>query len=276
MEIRVGALAGALQLGAMLKLLFIGDIVGRPGRDLVMERVPRLRQELALDFVIANAENVAAGAGITGKLAKSILESGVDAITLGDHVWDQRGWETEIATMDQVCRPANLPKSNPGWDHVIIEKRGFRVAMFTVLGRTFMGLKADCPFLCADRMIEQLRSQADAIVVEIHAEATSEKIALGWHLDGRVTAVLGTHTHVPTADACVLPKGTAFMCDVGMTGPYASVLGREVAPVVAKFIEGMPHRFEVAEGDVRLSAALVEISASTTRAKKIELLTVRK
>ncbi len=276
MEIRVGALAGALQLGAMLKLLFIGDIVGRPGRDLVMERVPRLRQELALDFVIANAENVAAGAGITGKLAKSILESGVDAITLGDHVWDQRGWETEIATMDQVCRPANLPKSNPGWDHVIIEKRGFRVAIFTVLGRTFMGLKADCPFLCADRMIEQLRSQADAIVVEIHAEATSEKIALGWHLDGRVTAVLGTHTHVPTADACVLPKGTAFMCDVGMTGPYASVLGREVAPVVAKFIEGMPHRFEVAEGDVRLSGALVEISASTTRAKKIELLTVRK
>jgi hypothetical protein len=260
----------------MLKLLFIGDIVGRPGRDMVMERVPRLRQELALDFVIANAENVAAGAGITGKLAKSILESGVDAITLGDHVWDQRGWETEIATMDHVCRPANLPKSNPGWDHVIIEKRGFRVAMFTVLGRTFMGLKADCPFLCADRMIEQLRSQADAIVVEIHAEATSEKIALGWHLDGRVTAVLGTHTHVPTADACVLPKGTAFMCDVGMTGPYASVLGREVAPVVAKFIEGMPHRFEVAEGDVRLSGALVEISASSTRAKKIELLTVRK
>ncbi len=276
MEIRVGALAGALQVGAMLKLLFIGDIVGRPGRDMVMERVPRLRQELALDFVIANAENVAAGAGITGKLAKSILESGVDAITLGDHVWDQRGWETEIAAMDRVCRPANLPKSNPGWDHVIIEKRGFRVAMFTVLGRTFMGLKADCPFLCADRMIEQLRSQADAIVVEIHAEATSEKIALGWHLDGRVTAVLGTHTHVPTADACVLPKGTAFMCDVGMTGPYASVLGREVAPVIAKFIEGMPHRFEVAEGDVRLSGALVEISASTTRAKKIELLTVRK
>lgn len=276
MEIRVGALAGALQVGAMLKLLFIGDIVGRPGRDLVMERVPRLRQELALDFVIANAENVAAGAGITGKLAKSILESGVDAITLGDHVWDQRGWETEITTMDQVCRPANLPKSNPGWDHVIIEKRGFRVAMFTVLGRTFMGLKADCPFLCADRMIEQLRSQADAIIVEIHAEATSEKIALGWHLDGRVTAVLGTHTHVPTADACVLPKGTAFMCDVGMTGPYASVLGREVAPVVAKFIEGMPHRFDVAEGDVRLSGAVVEISASTTRAKKIELLTVRK
>ena len=275
-ELRVGAFPGGLHVGAMLKLLFIGDIVGRPGRDLVMERVPRLRQELGLDFVIANAENVAAGAGITEKLAKSLLESGVDAITLGDHVWDQRGWETEIVEMERVCRPANLPKSNPGWDHLIIEKRGFRVAVFTVLGRTFMGLKADCPFLCADRMIEQLRGQADAIVVEIHAEATSEKIALGWHLDGRVTAVLGTHTHVPTADARVLPKGTAFMCDVGMTGPYESVLGREVAPVVSKFIDGMPRRFEVAEGDVRLSGAVVSISPSMARAEKIELLTVRK
>jgi metallophosphoesterase (TIGR00282 family) len=275
-ELRVGALRRRSHVGAMLKLLFIGDIVGRPGRDLVMERVPRLRTELGLDFVIANAENVAAGAGITGKLAKSILESGVDAITLGDHVWDQRGWETEIIEMDRVCRPANLPKSNPGWDHVIIEKRGFRVAVFTVLGRTFMGLKADCPFLCADRMIEQLKAQADAIVVEIHAEATSEKIALGWYLDGRVTAVLGTHTHVPTADARVLPKGTAFMCDVGMTGPYESVLGREVAPVVSRFIDGMPKRFEVAEGDVRISGAVVSISPAMARAEKIELLTVRK
>jgi metallophosphoesterase (TIGR00282 family) len=159
---------------------------------------------------------------------------------------------------------------------LIIEARGFRVAVFTVLGRQFMGLKADCPFLCADRMIEQLRGQADAIVVEVHAEATSEKIALGWHLDGRVTAVLGTHTHVPTADARILPKGTAFICDVGMTGPYASVLGRQVAPVLGKFIDGLPRRFEVATEDVRLSGALIEISASMARAEKIELLTVRK
>jgi 2',3'-cyclic-nucleotide 2'-phosphodiesterase len=260
----------------MLKLLFIGDIVGRPGRDIVAERLPRLRTEHGIDFVIANGENAAAGAGITGTLAKSILESGVDALTLGDHVWDQRGWETEIAEMDKVCRPANLPAACPGWDHVIIEARGFRVAVFTVLGRSFMGVKADCPFLCADRMIGQLRAQADAIIVEVHAEATSEKIALGWHLDGRVTAVLGTHTHVPTADAAVLPKGTAFICDVGMTGPYASVLGREVKPVIAKFLDGMPRRFEVAEGDVRLSGALVEISASKAHAEKIELLTVRK
>ena len=260
----------------MLKLLFIGDIVGKPGREIVEERVPRMRRESAIDFVIANGENAAAGAGITGAIARSILESGVDAITLGDHVWDQRGWENEIAQMDRVCRPANLPAACPGWDHVVIESRGFKVAVFTVLGRTYMNVKAEDPFLCADRMIERLKGQADAIVVEIHAEATSEKQALGWHLDGRVTAVLGTHTHVPTADACVLPKGTAFMCDVGMTGPYASVLGRETAPVISKFMDGMPRRFEVATGDVRMSAALVEIDPAMARATRIELLTVRR
>lgn len=259
----------------MLKLLFVGDIVGRPGRDLVNEKMRRIRAEHSLDFVIANAENSAAGSGITGAIACSLLEAGVDAITLGDHVWDQRGWESEITQIERVCRPANLPASNPGWDHLIIESRGFRVAVFTVLGRHFMGLKSDCPFLCADRMIEQLRAQADAIIVEIHAEATSEKQALGWHLDGRVTAVLGTHTHVPTADARILPKGTAFMCDVGMTGPYESVLGRQIEPVVGKFVDGLPRRFEVATGDVRLSGALIEIGASMASAQKIELLTVR-
>jgi metallophosphoesterase (TIGR00282 family) len=235
----------------------------------------RLRQQHSIDFVIANAENVAAGAGITGSLAKSLLESGIDAITLGDHVWDQRGWEGEISQVDRVCRPANLPASCPGWDHLIIEARGFRLAVFTVLGRQYLNLKAECPFLCADRMIDKLKAQADAIIVEIHAEATSEKQAMGWYLDGRVTAVLGTHTHVPTADACILPKGTAFMCDLGMTGPYASVLGREIAPVVAKFVDGMPRRFEVATGDVRLSGALIEIGAGMAKAEKIELLTVR-
>ncbi|MFM1850852.1 MAG: hypothetical protein RIS54_536 [Verrucomicrobiota bacterium] len=259
----------------MLKLLFIGDIVGRPGRDIVNERLASLRTEHALDFVVANGENAAAGAGITGAIAQSLLGAGIDAITLGDHVWDQREWAHEITTIEHVCRPANLPAACPGWDHLIIEARGFRVGVFTVLGRQYLGMKAECPFLCADRMIDQLRSQTDAIIVEIHAEATSEKQALGWYLDGRVTAVLGTHTHVPTADACVLPKGTAFMCDVGMTGPYASVLGREVEPVVAKFLDGMPRRFPVAEGDVRLSGAMIEIDPGMARAEKIELLTVR-
>jgi hypothetical protein len=260
----------------MLKLLFLGDIVGRPGREILAERLPRVRSEREIDFVIANAENAAAGAGITGAIAKSILESGVNAITLGDHVWDQRGWENEITQIEHVCRPANLPPMCPGWDHLIIEARGFRLAVFTVIGRSFMNIKVDCPFRTADRLVDQLRAQADAIIVEIHAEATSEKQALGWHLDGRVTAVLGTHTHVPTADACILPKGTAFMCDLGMTGPYASVLGREIKPVVQRFIDGMPRRFDVATEDVRMSGALIEIGASMARAEKIELLTVRR
>jgi metallophosphoesterase (TIGR00282 family) len=259
----------------MPKLLFIGDIVGRPGREIVAARLPKLRREMGLDFVVANAENAAAGAGITGALARSLFETGIDAITLGDHVWDQRGWEAEISQFDRVCRPANLPESCPGRDHVVLEAGGFRLAVFTVLGRQYVGLKADCPFLCADRMLERLRALADAIVVEIHAEATSEKQALGWHLDGRAAAILGTHTHVPTADAAVLPRGSAFICDVGMTGPYASVLGREVKPVVSKFLDGMPRRFEVATGDVRLSGALVTLEASGRLAERIELVTIR-
>jgi metallophosphoesterase (TIGR00282 family) len=275
-KISIGDPYRSAQFRCMLKLLFIGDIVGRPGRDIINERLPKLRADLSLDFVIANGENAAAGSGITGAIARSLLESGVDAITLGDHVWDQRGWENEITEIDRVCRPANLPAKCPGWDHVIFEARGFRIAVFTVLGRSFMNMKADCPFQTADRMIEQLKAQADALIVEIHAEATSEKQALGWHLDGRVTAVLGTHTHVATADARVLPKGTAFMCDVGMTGPYASVLGRDTQAIVSRFIDGMPRRFDVATEDVRLSGALIEIDASMAHAHSIELLTVKR
>lgn len=260
----------------MPKLLFIGDIVGRPGREIVAQAVPQLRSGNGLNWVIANGENAAAGAGITGSLAKAILASGVDAITLGDHIWDQRGWETEIGQFERVCRPANLPASCPGRDHVIIESSaGVRLAVFTVLGRQYMNIKAEDPFVGADRMLERLQGAADLVVVEIHAEATSEKQALGWYLDGRVAAVVGTHTHVPTADATVLPHGTAFLCDLGMTGPYASVLGREVAPVIAKFKDGMPRKFDVAMGDVRLSAAQIEVTGPPYRAERIDLVTIR-
>lgn len=258
------------------KILFIGDIVGKPGREILAERLQRLRADLKVDVVIANGENVAAGSGITGTLAKTLLGTGIDALTLGDHVWDQRGWDDEIDDFPTVCRPANLPSACPGADHVILDVKGFRLAVFTVLGRTFMGMKAECPFLAADAMLKKLEGKADGFLVEIHAEATSEKIALGWHLDGRAIAVLGTHTHVPTADACVLPNGTGFMCDVGMTGPYASVLGREVAPVLGRFIDGMPRRFEVAEGDVRISGALVDYDAETKRTTEVKLITVRR
>lgn len=257
-----------------MKLLFIGDIVGRPGRDIVCALVPKLRAERELDFVIANAENAAAGAGITGSIARTLLDHGVDAITLGDHVWDQKGWESEIGSFDRVCRPANLPAACPGRDHLILERGGFRLLVFTVLGRNFMGPKPDCPFLTADALLQKHAGKFDGALVEVHAEATSEKQALGWYLDGRATAVLGTHTHVATADASLLRRQTAFLCDAGMTGPYESVLGREIAPVIGRFIDGMPRRFEVAEGDVRLSGALVEFNPAG-RAGKIEQLTLR-
>jgi 2',3'-cyclic-nucleotide 2'-phosphodiesterase len=260
----------------MPKLLFVGDVVGRPGREILGERLLRLRSQLDIDFVIANGENAAAGAGLTGAVAKTLFDAGVDAVTLGDHVWDQKGFETEIGTLERICRPANLPAACPGRDHLILEKNGFRLALFTVLGRQYLNMKSECPFLASDRMLASLVGRADAVFVEIHAEATSEKQALGWHLDGRAAAVIGTHTHVPTADACVLPKGTAFMCDAGMTGPYASVLGRLIEPVIQKFLDGMPRRFPVAEGDVRLSGVVVEYDAAAKRAVRCEPLMVRK
>jgi 2',3'-cyclic-nucleotide 2'-phosphodiesterase len=264
-------------VGSVIRILFIGDIVGRPGRDIVASRVARLRSKLNLDFVIANAENAAAGAGITGAIAKTLLGLGVDALTLGDHVWDQRGWDDEINSFERVCRPANLPSVCPGRDHVILEKGGFRLAVFTQLGRNFIGMKADDPFTGSEAMLRRTvgAGLADAALVEIHAEATSEKIALGWHLDGRAAAVLGTHTHVATADADVRPMGTAYLTDVGMTGPYRSVLGREIKPVIERFVTGMPQRFGVAEEDVRLSGALVHYDPVAKRATNCELLVVK-
>jgi len=256
-----------------MKLLFIGDIVGRPGRDAVAALVPRLRAEHGLDFVIANAENCAAGAGINGPLARALLEAGCDALTLGDHVWDQKGWEHEIANFDRVCRPANLPVVCPGRTHLWLEKNGFRLLVFTVLGRNFMGPKVDCPFDTAEKLLAEHAGKFDGALVEIHAEATSEKQAMGWFLDGRATAVLGTHTHVATSDCSLLKKGTAFQCDVGMTGPHDSVLGRDTAAVIARFRDGMPRRFEVAESDVRLSGTVVEFD-SAGRAQAIEWLSV--
>lgn len=257
-----------------MKLLFIGDIVGKPGREIVGAEVTKLRADHGIDFVIANGENAAAGSGITGAIAQTLGEAGVDALTLGDHVWDQKGFETEIVGLTRVCRPANLPAGCPGRDHLIVSKDGFRLLIFTVLGRTFMGLKAECPFQCADSLLRRLAGQFDGALVEIHAEATSEKQAFGWHLAGRATAVLGTHTHVATADAALLRGHTAFMCDVGMTGPHESVLGREIEPVLARFLDGMPRRFDIASGDIRLSAALVEFT-SDGRATGIEWLSLK-
>lgn len=247
----------------MSKILFLGDIVGRPGRNFVVERLASLREELGADIVIANAENSAGGAGITKKIANQLIAAGVDGVTLGDHVWDQKNFENEIDELEQVCRPANLPEQNPGRTHLIIEKNGFRLGVLTVLGRNYLTLKSSCPFRMVDTKLSELTSQCDAVFVEAHMEATSEKIALGWHLDGRAAAVVGTHTHVPTADGRVLPSGTAYLSDAGMCGPYTSVLGRDVEQVVATFLDGMKRRFPVAEEDVRIAGCLIDIDQAT-------------
>jgi len=255
----------------MPKILFLGDIMGRPGRDAVKRRVKALRTELGLDIVVVNGENAAAGAGITAVIAHELLDAGVDAITLGDHVWDQRNFDSEISALDRVCRPANLPPQCPGRTYVVVTSAtGFRLGVFTVLGRTFMKINGDSPFAVADNMLREHATEADAWLVEAHMEATSEKSALGWYLDGRCAAVLGTHTHVPTADTSIRPRGTAFQTDVGMTGPYASVIGFEVPTAVARSLDGMPRKMEIASGDVRLCGCIIEIAPATRIAARAE------
>lgn len=254
----------------MAKILFLGDLVGRPGRRFVAERVASLAEELNADIVIANAENAAGGAGITKKIAKELLSAGIDAITLGDHIWDQKNFENEIKELEAVCRPANLPENNPGRTHLMVEKNGFRLGIFTVLGRNYLALKASCPFEAADAKLDELKGQCDAVFVEAHMEATSEKIALGWHLEGRACAVIGTHTHVATADGRVLPGGTAYQSDAGMCGPHDSVLGRNKHEVIATFLDGMKRRFPVAEADVLINGCLVDVDSEDGKAVNFE------
>jgi metallophosphoesterase (TIGR00282 family) len=261
----------------MIKVLFLGDVVGRPGREFLIEKVPELRSELSLHAVVVNAENAAGGAGLTESIARDLLSAGVDAITLGDHVWDQKGFDSDIVQLDRVCRPANLPKQNPGRTHLVIPANGFKIGIVTVLGRNYIGMKAEgCPFRMADELLDELKGDCDALLVEAHMEATSEKVALGWHLDGRVAAVIGTHTHVPTADGRILPKGTAYISDVGMSGPYNSVLGRKVEPVIESFLDGMKRRFPVADEDVRLSGCLIGIDGKRGIAESFQRFELKK
>lgn len=245
----------------MPKILFLGDVVGSAGRDAVRTLTPALRAGLGLDLVVVNAENAAAGSGLTRALALELLApGGPDALTLGDHVWDQKNFDRELPGLERVCRPANLPAAQPGRDRLTVTSAsGFRLLIFTVLGRTFMGPRADCPFLTADRILAEEAGRFDGALVEVHAETTSEKIALGHHLAGRASLVVGTHTHVPTADVTVLAGGTAYQTDAGMCGPYDGVIGREKGPVIARFIDGMPRPMPVAAGDVRLAGILVTL-----------------
>lgn len=254
-----------------MKILLIGDIVGRVGKHACSQVIPRLIREREIDLVVANAENAAAGSGLTPQMFLKLRHQGVDCCTMGDHIYKRREIISLLEQSDRIVRPANYPAEAAGREYALFEARnGVRVAVISLIGRTFMNLRADCPFHAADRVLAALPSDVKIILVDVHAETTSEKVALGWHLDGRATAVVGTHTHIPTADARVLPAGTAYMTDLGMTGPYDSVLGRDKHNVIRSLITGMPYPYDVAEKDVHLSGALVEADPATGRALAID------
>jgi len=249
-----------------MRILFVGDVVGRPGRDAVAALLPGLRTELRVDLAIVNGENAAGGAGLTAEIARELQASGADVVTTGNHVWDQRQFIAEIETLDFVLRPLNLPPNNPGRGS--LEAKGALVV--NAIGRTFMA-PADDPFRAMDDLLAARAAPVPAVtVLDWHAEATSEKLAMGWHLDGRVTAVVGSHTHVPTADARVLPKGTALVCDTGMVGPRDSILGMRPAVIVERFRTGLPKRFEVADGPVAFGSVLIDADDVTGMARLIE------
>ena len=253
-----------------MKILFIGDIVGEPGRRAVKELLPRLRRQHEMDLVIANGENSAGGSGITPKIAEELYAAGVHIITTGDHLWDQKEVMGLLQNESRFLRPLNYPQGTPGQGSVVYQADNQApVGIINLQGRTFMPA-LDNPFICIRAEVERMRQKTNLIFIDFHAEATSEKSALGRMLDGQVSAIVGTHTHVQTADEQIFPGGTAFLSDAGFTGPHESVIGREIEPVIKRFLTMQPQRFAVAENDVKLQGALIEINAHTGRAEKIE------
>ena len=252
-----------------VKLLFIADIVGQPGRRAVKELLPGLKRQHLVDVVVANGENSAGGSGITTGTAAEIFAAGVDVITSGDHLWDQKEVMELLLNESRFVRPINYPPGTPGKGSFILQREGLpKVAILNLQGRTFMP-PLESPFLAALTEVKRLHQSTRNIFVDFHAEATSEKVALARMLDGEVSAVVGTHTHVQTADEQIFPRGTAFLCDGGFTGPHESVIGREIEPIVQKFLTGMPQRFEVARERVLLQGALIEIDELTGRSTRI-------
>ena len=257
-----------------MKAGLIGDVGGRPGRVVVQRYVVALRDELGIDVVVANCENAAGGSGVTPAVAEELFCAGVDVLTSGNHVWRKKEGLDLLKLDHRVLRPANYPDRAPGSGSTVIETlSGHKVGILNVQGRVFMEPVVDCPFRTATRELERLRLISPIIIVDIHAEATSEKVALGWFLDGKVSCVFGTHTHIQTADERILPGGTAFLTDVGMTGPYDSVIGRKTDQILERFLSGIPVKSEVAEGNIQLRALLVEIDDKTGRATRVERLT---
>lgn len=253
----------------MLNILFLGDIVGQPGRDAVIALLPKLKSETSADFVIVNGENSANGRGITRGIGIDLLRAGVAVITSGDHIWDQKETEEYIQTEPRLLRPVNFPEGAPGAGSIVLETKKGKVGVISVCGRTFMNLLLDDPFRTLSDAVREVRMETPIIFVDVHAETTSEKIALGRYMDGRVSAVVGTHTHVQTADERILPGGTAFLCDAGMCGPRESVLGREIDAVLHKFVTGLPSRLHIAKGDVQVSGCVVSVDEESGHAISI-------
>jgi metallophosphoesterase (TIGR00282 family) len=257
-----------------MRILFIGDIFGKPGREIARRAVPALVERESLDFVIANVENSAAGFGVTGDIADTILGYGVDAMTTGNHVWDKKEVLDYIPRQPKLLRPANFPAGVPGRGSYVGHTRtGEPIGVVNIMGRIFMQPLED-PFAIVLKEIEAIRGKARVIIVDFHAEATSEKVAMGWHLDGRVTAVFGTHTHVQTADERILPKGTAYLTDAGMTGPHDSIIGVTTEIALSKFLTSMPARFESATGPGRLNGVIVTADQASGKATAIERLNI--
>lgn len=252
-----------------MNILFIGDIVGSPGRQAIRELLPGLKKEFNLSFVIANAENAAGGSGITPTVAQELFAAGVDVLTSGDHIWKKRDIFGFIEQEERILRPVNFPMGAPGRGQAIFKtKDNLSLGVINVQGRVFMEA-LDCPFKTTRQAEEALAKEAKIIIVDIHAEATSEKVALGWYLDGKVSAVLGTHTHIQTADERILPGGSAYISDVGMTGPLDSVIGRRIEDVLERFITAVPTRFEVAKDNIQLQAVVLDIDEATGKARSI-------
>ncbi len=253
----------------MLTILFLGDVVGEPGRNALIARLPELKEQHAIDFTVVNGENAAGGRGITGKITIDLLRAGVSAITTGDHIWDQKDVLSFIETEPRLLRPVNYPAGAPGHGSIVLETAKGKVGVINVQCRTFMQPILENPFRAAERAVTKMREETPIIIVDVHGETTSEKIAMGRFLDGKVSAVLGTHTHVQTADEQIFPGGTAFLCDAGMCGPIQSILGRAIDPIMNRFVSNMPASFPVAAGEVRLRGALIEIDEATGRASRI-------
>src|SRR3954471_13963833 len=256
---------------ASIRILCLGDIVGRPGRQVVHQKLPGVVRERQVDLVVANAENIAGGSGITRNLVDKIRSYGVDVVTLGDHIYKKSDIVPTLQTSERIARPATLSRDAAGRPFTVVATNsGVSVGVFSLLGRIFMNLPADDPFAAADRVLDAMPDNVLVCVCDMHAEATSEKVAMGHWLDGRVSLIFGTHTHIPTADAKILPGGSAFISDLGMCGPYDSVLGRRKDRVVKYMTTNMPQPFDVATGDVRLCGALAEVDEQTGRAISIE------